>query len=135
MPIETEEQAQAKACQLLGSPPYFRASLTKLQPAIDNEHVHLPPQWIVTADIGRLKKSVQVCVMLPAAMDPVPQPPLAGTFEAKLWELREQCRETMQLLDLVLPNPPPSGAWWLQMDRRGEALHATLKRIWEDKFK
>jgi len=130
LPIVSPEEAGNKAAQLLGWPKYFRVTLTKLQPAIDT----LPPQWIVSADIGKRMKAANVCVMFPQDMEPTPEKPPAETFEAKLWDLRNECRETLELLDLGLPQPPKSGDWWLQLDRRVEVLHVTLKRLWENKF-
>ncbi len=132
--IDNEQQAQAKACQLLGSPKYFRPVVTKFQPAINNEHVNLSAQWIVTADIGKLKKTAQVCVMLPFDMEPVPEKPLPNTFEAKLWELRDELREFTELLDQGLPQPPLTGHWWLRLDAGVDKLRQVLKGIWENKF-
>ena len=129
--IENEDQARSKACQLLGSPHYFRAMLVKNQPAIDK----VPPQWIVSADIGRHKKAANVCIMFPQDMEPVPARPADGTFEAKLWDLRHECREMVELLDLALPQPPNSGHWWEWVDKRAESLKQALQRTWEDKFK
>lgn len=129
--IRSPEEAGNKACQLLGWPKYFRATLIKLQPAIDT----LPPQWIVSADIGKFKKAANVCIMFPQDMEPTPERPAEGTFEAKLWDLRIECREMVELLDLALPQPPNSGNWWVLVDKRADLLKQALKRTWEDKFK
>lgn len=131
MPIENEDQARAKACQLLGSPKYFRATLIKAQPAMDT----VPPQWIVSADIGKYKKAANVCIMFPQDMEPVSGRPPEGTFESKLWDLRHECSEMAQLIDLALPQPPNSGNWWEWVDRRADSLKQALQRTWEDKFK
>jgi hypothetical protein len=124
------EEAGNKAAQLLGWPKYFRATLIKLQPAIDT----LPPQWIVSADIGKRMKAANVCVMFPQDMEPTPEKPPAGTFEAKLWELRDELREFIELLDQGLPQPPITGHWWLRLDKGVDKLRQVLKGIWENKF-
>ena len=129
--IETKEQAEAKACQLLGRPDYFNVILTKRQDPIDT----LPAQWLVTANIGKFKRAAQVCVMFPVDMDPVPEKPEDGSFEAKLWEVREQCRGMVSVIDFGLPHPPTAGSWWLLLDRSSKSLINTLKTVWQDQFK
>jgi len=132
--IDNEQQAQAKACQLMGGPKYFRPVATKFQPPINFEGFRMESQWIVTADIGKHKKAAQVCVMFPQSMEPVPEKPMANTFEAKLWELREELREFADLLDQGLPQPPITGHWWLRLDAGVDKLRQVLKGIWENKF-
>lgn len=128
--IRSPEEAGNKACQLLGWPRYFRATVIKFQPGIDQ----LPPQWIVSADIGKFKKAANVCIMFPQDMEPTPEKPAAGTFELKLWELRDELRDFIEVLDLGLPQPPITGNWWLRLDKGVDKLRLVLKGVWENKF-
>ncbi len=129
--IKSPEEAGNKAAQLLGWPKYFRATLIKLQPAVDK----LPPHWIVSADIGKFKKAANVCIMFPQDMEPTPDKPEDGTFEAKIWKVREDCRNLVEVIDFGLPHPPTAGSWWLSLDRTSKSLIDTLKTVWEDQFK
>jgi hypothetical protein len=130
LPIVSPEEAGNKAAQLLGWPKYFRATVIKRQEGIGD----LPPQWIVSADIGKIKKAANVCIMFPQDMEPTPEKPPAGTFEAKLWGLRLELREFIELLDQGLPQPPSAGNWWLRLDKGVDRLRQVLKEIWENKF-
>jgi hypothetical protein len=103
---------------------------TRLLETIDGE----PPRWLVTADIGKFKKSAQVSIMFPQGMDAVCERPPDGTFEAKLWDLKNELRTMTQILDYGLPQPPLSGSWWQKLDAGVEKLKSALHRLWQDRF-